>query len=227
TALNWLISFGFDDLPVSETDEFVFSSPAAESAVTYMREMIDSGCTWTARNPEPYDYFATQQALFYSAPVEAINEQVHTNNHLSTQLDWTVIPYPSESDLPVMVVYGTSYGIMTGTPEQQLAAWLFIRSIQDPNMQVLMLEASHTLPLRQATLELLQETDDQNSIWETAVEWLPEAQPAPAVSAWRVAQNLLSDAVWQSLTASVTLEGIPQVLQDLDASIVDIVEQSR
>jgi len=227
TILNWLLAFGYDTLPLSETGAFSFSTPEAENTVTFLREMIDSGCAWTARNPEPYTYFAAQQALFYSAPVEAIYDQTHMNDFLSTEFDWTVIPYPSEDDLPVMVVYGTSYGILTGTPEQQLAAWLFLRFIQDPNIQVLMLEASHTLPLRQATLDLLQDTDDPSAIWETAVEWMPEAQTAPAVSGWRVAQNLLSDAAWQSLTASVTLEGIPQVLVDLDASITDIVEQSR
>jgi ABC-type glycerol-3-phosphate transport system substrate-binding protein len=227
TILNWLLTFGYDNLPLSETDGFSFSTPDSENAITFLREMIDSGCAWTARNPEPYTYFASQQALFYSAPVEAIYNQAHTNDFLSTEFDWTVIPYPSENDLPVMVVYGTSYGILTGTPEQQLAAWLFLRFIQDPNIQVLLLEASHTLPLRQATLDLLLDSETPSSIWETAVEWMPEAQPAPAVSGWRIAQNLLSDAAWQSLTASVTLEGIPQVLMDLDASIADIVEQSR
>lgn len=227
TTLNWLLSFGYDALPVSETTDFSFSTTEADNAVSFLRGMIDSGCAWTARNPEPYTYFTNRQALFYSAPVEAIYDQAHTNDHLSSQFDWTVIPYPSENDLPVMVVYGTSFGILTGTPEQQLASWLFLRFIQDPNIQLLMLEVSHTLPLRQATLDLLQESGDPNPIWETAVEWMPEAQAAPAVSGWRVAQNLLSDAAWQSLTASVTLEGIPQVLVDLDASIADIVEQSR
>ena len=63
---SWRLAFGGDPLPTQEGQPYNFNTPAAVSAYTFLKSMVDENCAWTARNPAPYPYFAQRQALFYS-----------------------------------------------------------------------------------------------------------------------------------------------------------------
>ncbi len=59
---------------------------------------------------------------------------------------WTLLPFPSVGK-PTVFVSGSSYGILQHNPEEDLASWLFIRWLSQPEQQIRLLRVFRTLPL--------------------------------------------------------------------------------
>jgi ABC-type glycerol-3-phosphate transport system substrate-binding protein len=88
------------------------------------------------------------------------------------------MPYPGVGD-PVIVTYGPSYAALKSTPEQELAAWLFIRWLLEPERQEQWVRVGGLFPLRSSALSLLSDYSTTHPQWAAAVALLDDAQPVP------------------------------------------------
>ena len=113
--------------------------------------------------------FANQKVLFtmgsssglpyYASAVEAGE---------AGQFDWSVAPLPHTTSKPQINVYGASVSVPKTTPEQQLAAWLFIRWFTEPEQQVRWVETSNYFPVRKSVANNLGSYFSNNPNYEVA-----------------------------------------------------------
>ena len=91
--------------------------------------------------------FAARQALFSTAPLEELSELGRAMATAENPDDWTVLGFPGTDQIGMMV-YGSSFVILKSTPEEQLASWLFLRWMLDPEQQKEWVEVTGLFPLR-------------------------------------------------------------------------------
>ena len=68
---------------------------------------------------------------------------------------WTVTYPPNELEEPIVNVYGASVSLCKTTPQQQLAAWLFVKWFTEPAQQARWVRASNYFPVRRSTASVL------------------------------------------------------------------------
>jgi multiple sugar transport system substrate-binding protein len=224
TIYSWLKVFDTPNVLRGEPVSFVFNQPQAEQTFSFLRGMLDEGCAWVARNPISPEYFTRRQALFYTASLVDLPMQVSAHSKADSQDEWTVLPFPGEPR-PTLVVSGVSYGIFRSTQAEELAAWLFVRWMSSAENQARLLRAGGGLPVSVSAASLADDTIRQTPQWAKTIAWIPFAQPTPQSPGWRVARYILEDAAWQAMQSYVLPDQIPAILEELDATIAEVLER--
>ena len=221
---SWLRSFGLEDALSGEPLQFQFNQPATEAALTFVRSMVDESCAWFSRTTASNEYFANRQALLYTGHLSDLALQSKTNTRLKSTDSWTVLPFP-DSDRPVTVASGLSYGILHSNPAAEAAGWLFVRWMSQPENSAQLLLAGGGLPVSTAAVELAQSQMAETPQWAPSLQWMPTVQSAPPVAGWRIARFVLQDAFWQALQSFTTVEDFPLILEQIDATILEVQAQ--
>jgi len=212
TAYAWLLAF---EGGVLEGNDYRFLTPNNISAFEFLKKLTEEQCAWQASSEALFSDFATRQALFITASLEdlpAIAREFATAKNTDI---WTVLPYPGDNS-GALVVYGSSYAIMDTTPEEQLAAWLFIRWMLDPEQDARLVEATHLFPLRSSTLELLTAYKNSHPQWAEAVNLLPDGELQPQLASWRTVKVMLGDGFADMFRRTDLTSGqVAKVLQQM------------
>ncbi|KPL83830.1 hypothetical protein SE15_00875 [Thermanaerothrix daxensis] len=222
-ALTWMRAFGLRHEWDASTERLRFNQPAALAAWTFLRDLVDSGCAWVGRDPSPYAYFAQRRALFYSGEVLDLAFQQQVMRRQESVDVWTVRPYPGQ-DKPLVMISGLSYGILRTTPQTELATWLFIRWLMEPAQQAALVRAGGGYPMGPSTAALLEDYRASLPVWNEALGLIPIAQIPPNTPAWRQAQWVLQDAFAQALQGTTPRESLPAILEELDATLAEVVQ---
>ncbi len=223
TTASWIAAFG-GQIQADDKGAYTFNTDASRAAFGYLKSMVDKTCAWTARNPEPYDYFANRQAMFYSGtPFDILKqEQVSAGSEIKDA--WTVIPFPGQDGQPVVVADGPDFMILQNTPPKQLAAWLFVRWLSGADIQARLVHASGSLPLRAATGDALSAFRSQHPQWAEILAWLPEARSAPDQPSWLRVRPIFQDAAAQLYNPVTTADKVPGILEMLDRTASEILQ---
>ena len=225
SAVSWLNSFGYNQFPVEVDATFSFSTPSSEDAFGFIRELSDLGCAWTGRQINPFEYFSTRQALFYSGSLEDIISQQKSNARLGSEDNWIPILYPNQSGQGGVLSDGLDYGIFAGDAKSQMAAWLFIKWMINSNQHARLAAADTTFPMSYSEVAVLSALGEQNPQWQQALGFISQAKVAPQVQDWWIIRQILEDAFWKSLQPNVKPEDIPIILRELDATIYEVLNQ--
>lgn len=218
---SWLKAFGLQNELTGDPAVFFFNQPATAEMFEFFRLMVDDGCAWFARSTASNEYFASRQALMYTGSLTDLRLQEKTQRRLESTDEWIVLPFP-DGNQPVSVTSGISLGVLTGPPEQELAAWLFVRWMSMPENNVQLLSAGGGLPVNDSTADLAKEEVSRSPAWAEAIEWIPSMQSIPTTSGWRIARFVLQDAFWYAMQSSTKVEDYPVVLEQLDATIAEV-----
>ena len=220
-TLGWLGAFG---APVTRADGsgYTLNTPQAEQALVFLRDLYDQGCAWLPESDFAETEFAAREGLFYTGTVSGIPYQTEILARHENVDNWTVLPFPSSGAQPVMPVFGPSYTLLPSTPEKQLAAWLFLRWLAQPENEARWVEANASLPLRGATLEQLGPYRQARPQWAAAVDALPYAVAEPALLSWAQVRWALQDATTQLYRSYFSADGIPEMLQFLQQTADDL-----
>lgn len=222
TILSWLNAFQLVDFPISETP-YAFDQLATLDGFTFLREIFDEDCTWNARNPTHYEYFANRQALYISADVYDLEPLQKTLTLAENEDEWRVVPYPHHKANPELITHGESIGILKSDPAQELASWLFIRWLSMPEQQLQIAKVNPGLPVSQSILEQI--SSEHSTQWNQLIGLLVDAKPAPRTAEWRVARFVLQDAAYQIYLGNITPVQYPQIIALLDTIIADLSQQ--
>ncbi|HBY06630.1 MAG TPA: hypothetical protein DEH22_02130, partial [Chloroflexi bacterium] len=135
---------------------------------------------------------------------------------------WTVIPFPGEDGQPVINLYGSAYALLKSSPEQQLASWLFIKWLLQPENQARFIEASGYLPVSAAALDYLDDYIAENPLWAQVIDWIPYGQTEPALGSWGVARWAFGDAIDELFSPEYPSAQIPALLEKLEGTLNEI-----
>ncbi|HUH96034.1 MAG TPA: extracellular solute-binding protein [Anaerolineales bacterium] len=190
TALSWLAAFGGG---VLAGNNYHFLTPNNIAAFSFVKQLYGDGCAWSTSDPSGvYEAFADRKALFSTASLEELSDQSRAMAAADNSDEWTVLAFPGSSQSG-LYIYGSSYIVLKSTPEQQLAAWLFVHWMFSPENQAKWVDALGFFPLRASSLDLLKDYSNSHPQWNAALALLPSAAIQPQLASWRVVRSMLGD----------------------------------
>ncbi len=215
TAFSWLAAFGGG---VLERNDYRFLTPNNIAALTFVKQLYDSGCAWQATpGTDLAAAFANRKALFSTAGLEDLPGQARAFATANNADDWTVLTFPGQVQSG-LIIYGSSYVVLKSTPEQQLASWLFIRWMLSPQIQAKWVETTGLFPLRVSSLDLLSDYRDSHPQWAAALALLPQGQIQPQLASWRAVRNMLGDGFENMFRVNVPSGQVAVILAQMEST---------
>jgi multiple sugar transport system substrate-binding protein len=209
----------------TEAGEYAYNNEATIEALTFMQNLLNEGCAnLVAENFADQNDFAAGKNLFYvgstsGLPFVLTGIQEGSEN----PFDWGVayLPY---AEAPVINVYGASVTILqseTITPEQQLAAWLFVRWFSESEQQQAWAEASQYFPVRLSATDTLSNVFAQIPQYQEAWNLLlnAEAKFEPSLASYDVVRREVQAAFEKILVEGADVES---TLEALDVTANEI-----
>lgn len=225
TLTSWIYAYG-GELAVPG-DGYAFADAGTRRALAYLRDLYDSGCAWISPDPYPNAELADRRALFIASNVTGLASQEAAFARAGSSDHWTAIPFPSAVGEPVIDAYGPSLAVVRSTPAKQLAAWLFLKWLVQPEVQARWTERYGTLPTRASVGSLLTTYQKKHPQWAAALELLPFARSEPRRLSWEVVRWALSDAGKQLFSPTFTAGQLPDLLEMLASTATELDEQFR
>jgi multiple sugar transport system substrate-binding protein len=221
TAYAWLLAF---EGGVLEGNGYHFLTPNNIASFKFLRELSESSCAWQSAEVDAVTAFASRQAMFITASLQDLPSVARAFAAAKSRDDWKVIAFPGTGSDDTLVVYGSSYVILSSTPEKQLASWLFIRWLLDNEQDARFVEATHLFPLRTSTLDLLGDYQKSHPQWAQALALLPAGELQPQLASWRKVKVMLGDGFDHMYRVNVSSGQVAAILAQMESLSRDISE---
>ncbi|MEZ4676274.1 MAG: extracellular solute-binding protein [Caldilineaceae bacterium] len=227
----WAFAFGGDVLTEDGTG-YDYSNAAVADSMAFLKGMLDDGCAYFFTEGFPNPELANRRALFAQGSSSGIPfylgdlETAATENSRDVD-ELGVIAVPHTTADPVQNIYGADVMITRTTPEQELAAWIFIKWFTTPEVQAQWVEASNYFPTRAGTDAFLGDYVSQNPQWGAAAALLPFSAYEPQLISYQAVRDATSQAfneIMQGADIQSTLDGLTETANETQAELMAEVE---
>jgi multiple sugar transport system substrate-binding protein/sn-glycerol 3-phosphate transport system substrate-binding protein len=223
----WTYAFGGDVLTEDGT-QYVYNSQATIDALTFLKGMYDEGCAYFFTEGFPNPEFAARNAIFTQGsssglPFYAGDIQTVADEQGKEPDVWGVTAIPHTTEQPVQNIYGGDVMITRTSPEQELAAWLFVKWFTAPENQAKWVEASGYFPTRQGTSEYLGDFLTANTQFAQAVELLPYSAYEPQLISYTAVRDAATKAfneIMQGADIQTTLDNLTTFANEQQATMM-------
>lgn len=228
----WTYAYGGDILNEDGTS-YVYNSEATVAAMTMLQELANPGedglvCAYFFDgfpNPE----VANRNALFSMGSSSGIpfyeGDFATVAADAGTEPDeYAVAAIPHTTPDPVMNIYGGDVMIVKTTPEQQLAAWEFVKWFTSPEPQARWVEASGYFPTNSGAVEFLGDYNEQNQVWATALDLLQYGKFEPQLISYQSVRDAAQEAynaIIQGADVQSTLDDLTERANELQAELLE------
>lgn len=224
--LSWFYSFGARIISPGN-DGYQFNTQEIKTALEFLKDLFDAGCAWDSPESDPLAELAARRALLITTSITDLTLIRSALEKNGSTDDWLALPFPSEQSQPALAVYGPSFAILKSSPEEDLAAWLLIKWLAEPEQQALMVSNSSSLVIRESTLEHLKDYSVENPQWALIQTYLDHARPEPELRSWETVRWVLSDVGTQVFRYYFTRERIPATLELLEETAAELHARSQ
>lgn len=207
-----------------ETNEFTLDTPEAIASMQLMQDMFNEGCAvLIAERFGDQTDFANRKTLFTigsSSGLPFYRSAIDESE--AGPFEWSVAPIPYTGEEPVQNIYGASVSIPKTTPEEQLAAWLFVKYYTNPDSQARWARASNYFPVRESVADGLGDYFEADPAYETAFELLQYGKTEAPVAGYDNVRDEMAEAYSRILNG----EDVETVLAELNEKANQILEES-
>jgi ABC-type glycerol-3-phosphate transport system substrate-binding protein len=194
--------------PVIADDQVhtLFDQPPTVHAFALLDRMRRAGSLVVAAPDDVAALFPGQMCAF---SFNSSSARAAAEEQIGSKFDWdlTAIPHAQGVD-PVTVMYGPNVCIFRATPEQEKAAWKFIKWFISPEVTARWARETGYLPVRKSAADLpeMKEFYEKNVRARHVYDVLPIARGEPNVVGWQEVRKLLEDAARSVLSGSAAPE---------------------
>jgi multiple sugar transport system substrate-binding protein len=216
TPYSWLAASGGQ---VFVDGEFHFDTPENIAALEYVSKLREDGCAWFSSSASNYEHFAARRAMFITGNLSNLAEQKAAFAAAASTDEWSVLPFPGQQ--PGIVAYGPDYAVLKSSAARQLAAWLFIHWMLEPENQARWARETGLLPVRSSSVDLLKSDRSANPQWSAALDLITLAKSYPQTPQWGAASRVMADGFMAYFGSfpNATLKG---VLSAMDKTVEDL-----
>jgi multiple sugar transport system substrate-binding protein/sn-glycerol 3-phosphate transport system substrate-binding protein len=230
---SWTYAFGGDVLSEDGTG-YVYNSQATIDAMTLLKGMYDEGCAGFLDDPEAFanTEFAQRKAIFaqgsssglpfYAGDIKTAAEEAGKEADA-----WGVAAIPHTTPDPVQNVYGGDVMVTVTTPEQELAAWIFIKWFTSPEIMARWDEISGYFPTRASAVEHLGDYLAKNPQWASAVDLLPYSYYEPQLISYTGVRDAATQAfneIIQGADIKATLDTLTKNANEMQTELMSEVK---
>ena len=137
---------------------------------------------------------------------------------------WSAIAVPHTTADPVQNIYGGDIMIPATTPENQLAAWIFLKWFTSPEIQAQWVKTSGYFPTRASAADLLTYYVDVNPKWGQALALLPYGTYEPQLISYQSVRDAAQQAfneMMQGADIKAILEALTKEANELQAELME------
>ncbi|MEZ4732392.1 MAG: extracellular solute-binding protein [Caldilineaceae bacterium] len=227
----WTFAFGGDVLSEDGT-QYAYNTPATVDALTFLKGMLDEGCAFFFTDGFPNTEFANRRAIFAQGSSSGIPFYANDVNTVATEKGtepdvWGVAAIPHTTEEPVQNIYGGDVMITNTTPEQELAAWIFVKWYTSPEVQAEWVRVSNYFPTRAGTEEYLTEYVSENPVWGQALELLPFSAYEPQLISYTAVRDAVTQAfneIMQGADVQSTLDAVTETANETQEELMSEVQ---
>ena len=217
---SWTFAFGGDIFDYN-TSQYTYDSEAAVEAMNFLQELFDEGCaSVVVENYGDQTDFGAGKTLFTVGSSSGL-PFYQTASDEGAQFNWSVAAIPHTTADPVMNIYGASVSIPVTTPEEQLAAWLFVKYYTSPEIQATWAEVSQYFPVRASVADELGPYFEANPAYKAAFDLLPYGKFEPPVPGY----DFVRVAVGEAMAAIANGDDVASTLSSLDEESDAILDE--
>lgn len=228
---SWTFAFGGDVL-TEDGSAYLYNSQATADAMAFLKGMLDEGCAYLYTEGYPDPEFAARRAVFYQGSSSGIP---FANNSVNTVAEeegrdpdaWGVTAIPHTTADPVQNIYGGDIMITNTSPEQELAAWIFIKWFTSPEAQAQWDQISGYFPTRAGTEEFLAGYVDENPQWGQALALLPYSLYEPQLISYQAVRDAATkafNAIMQGADIQTTLDGLTEEANTVQEELMSEIQ---
>ncbi len=226
----WTFAFGGDILTEDGTG-YAYNGDATVEALTFLKGMLDDGCAYFFTEGYPNPEFAYRRAIFtqgstsgmpfYSGDVATAAEENGTAPD-----SWSVMAPPHTTADPLINIYGGDVMIAYTTPEQDLAAWDFVKWFTAPENQARWVAISGYFPTRAGTEAFLGDYIagvDFGAQYQTGLDLLPYGVAEPQLISYQSVRDAAQEAynaIMQGADITETLNELTDTANELQAELM-------
>jgi multiple sugar transport system substrate-binding protein len=189
---------------------YILGGEQGRAALQFLQDLIDDGCAqWETEQGHRSD-FGAGRVLFV---IDSTDELVTYQRTVAEQANftWALSDLPHTTEEPLVGVEGISSTILRTIPEEQLAAWLFIKWLAEPEQQARWAQQVGCFPTRRSAFEEMEIYLRERPAYGLAPQlleqkWITE----PGVTAYATC----SAAIGRMLYAVTAGESVDQWLAD-------------
>jgi multiple sugar transport system substrate-binding protein/sn-glycerol 3-phosphate transport system substrate-binding protein len=174
---------------------YTLNQPEVRAALELLIDLQKDGAAEVLAEPNgDTREFGSGQLLFAigsSSGLPFIKKAVNSGARFA----WGVAAVPYEGERPVVNVYGASVAVCRTTPEQQLAAWLFLKWFTEPDQQARWVRASGYFPARRSTAAGLEGYFAENPHFQVAYGLLDYGKIEPTAPGYETVRRLIQNAM--------------------------------
>ena len=205
---------------------FTFTNDTVVETMTFIKEMYDEGCAvLIAESYGDQTDFGNYKALFTigsSSGLPYYASAVESGEQGEFQWGVAPLPYMDGGDEPVMNLYGASVTVPKTTPEQELAAWLFVKWFTGPEQNVRWARISNYFPVRHSAADLMGDYLEANPVYKTAFDLLPySTYEAQWCACYEDVRRMMSDSYSAILDGADIDETLTQLEADANVSLAE------
>ena len=223
--LHWLYAFGGSELNAAG-DAYEFNSPEAVAAAMYLNDLRDAGCTFeTESYPNPEQ--AQRKALVTMSSTAGLPYYTAAFADEASDDVWSFIGAPGPDGTLAVDAFQQMLGVVSTTPEKELASWVFIKWFTNAENQAMWIsEYSGYLPTQASSAALLESYAAENPVWATGAELAAigpaEPQTFPAWSSVRRAVGDAAAQLFQATTEDEVVAILTQLTEDANALVAEV-----
>lgn len=223
----WTFAFGGDVL-TEDGKGYVYNGPATVEAMTFLKGMYDEGCAYFFTEGYPNPQFAARKGIFaqgstsgipfYAGDIAKVAEEAGKAPDM-----WGVAAIPHTTAEPVQNIYGGDVMIAKTTPEQELAAWIFIKWFTSPEIQARWDEISGYFPTRKSTADFFSDALKENVQWQQGVALLPYSAYEPQLISYTAVRDAATAAfneIMQGADIQTTLDNLTTFANEQEATMM-------
>lgn len=205
-----------------ETGDYDLNSTGAVDALSFIQSLYTDGCARTvSENFGDQTNFGAGTTLFTVGSSSGIPfYESAVADGAAFEFGVAAIPHTSEE--PRQNLYGASVSIPKTTPEQELAAWLFVEFYTNPEQQSKWAVASNYFPVRASSSESpeVKEELDTNPVYKAAFDLLQYGMAEPPVPGYDPVRIEMGNA----LVAIADGADVQETLDTLNTTANDILD---
>jgi multiple sugar transport system substrate-binding protein/sn-glycerol 3-phosphate transport system substrate-binding protein len=211
---SWTFAHG-GDIFDAENNTYTLNSDGAVAAISFLKDLFAEGCAG-----EIFEDFGDQTNFGNGSTLFTVGSSsglpfYKTAVDEGAQFEWSLAAIPHTTEEPVQNIYGASVSIPKTTPEQELAAWLFVKYYTSSEVQAAWGLASNYFPVRASSAESLTDYMAENPAYKTAFDLLPYTKAEPPVAGYDPVREEMA-RVMQAVTTNSDDRDIAEILAELN-----------
>ncbi len=200
STFTWMIwSYGGE--VIGPRGEFLPDKEAALAVLQFLKKLVDEGLAYKVKERyQDQEDFVKQKIIFTFGSTAGLPYY----QEAKPPFRWSIALPPARTPGPVVDIYGPSICIFRTTPERQLASWLFLKWLTEPEQNARWSAATGYLPVRASAADspLLK----NQPLLKKAMDFVPYARSEPAIFAWEAARGILYRAMNDVISGAKTPE---------------------